>query len=68
MSEFKKGDEVQWNTPQGVTSGTVTREVTGQAHAGGHTAKASPDAPQYEVKSGKSGRKAVHKADALKKT
>lgn len=67
MSELKKGDAVEWNTPQGPTRGTVTRKVTGEAHAGGHTAKASPDEPQYEVKSDKSGRKALHKAGALRK-
>ncbi|WP_157272212.1 hypervirulence associated TUDOR domain-containing protein [Azohydromonas aeria] len=67
MSEFKKGDEVEWNTSQGTTRGTVTRKVTGEAHAGGHTAKASKDEPQYEVQSAKTGHKAIHKADALKK-
>lgn len=67
MSELKKGDEVAWNTPQGPTHGTVTRKLTGEAHAGGHTAKASREQPQYEVKSAKSGRKALHKAEALRK-
>ncbi|MDZ5461715.1 hypervirulence associated TUDOR domain-containing protein [Azohydromonas lata] len=67
MSELRKGDAVEWNTPQGPTHGSVTRKVTGQAHTGGHTAKASPQQPQYEVRSDKSGRKAVHKADALGK-
>lgn len=67
MSELKKGDAVEWNTPQGPTHGSVTRKVTGQAHAGGHTAKATPQQPRYEVKSDPSGRKAVHKADALRK-
>ena len=65
--EFKKGDEVKWDTPQGETKGEVTRKVTGEAHAGGHTAKASQDEPQYEVKSDKSGKKAIHKPDELKK-
>jgi hypothetical protein len=67
MTELKKGDEVSWNTSQGRTHGTVTRKVTGEAQASGHTAKASPDEPQFEVRSAKTGRKAIHKADALKK-
>lgn len=67
MTELKKGDGVSWNTSQGRTHGTVAREVTGEAQAGGHTAKASPDEPQFEVRSAKTGRKAIHKADALKK-
>ena len=64
---LKKGDPVEWKTPQGKTTGTVTKKVIGTATAGGHTAKASPAEPQYEVKSDKSGKTAIHKPDALKK-
>lgn len=67
MADFKKGDEVGWNTSQGRTHGTVTRKVTGEAQTGGHTAKALPAEPQFEVRSARTGRKAVHKAEALKK-
>lgn len=64
---LKKDDPVEWNTSQGKTTGTVTQKVTGTARAGGHTAKASPGEPQYEVKSDKTGKTAIHKPDALKK-
>lgn len=64
---LKKGDHVEWNTSQGKTAGTVTKKVTGTAKAGGHTAKASSGDPQYEVKSDKTGKTAIHKPDALKK-
>lgn len=64
---LKKGDPVEWNTSRGKTTGKVTRKVTGTAKAGGHTAKASSGEPQYEVKSDKSGKTAIHKPDALKK-
>ncbi|PLP96912.1 hypervirulence associated TUDOR domain-containing protein [Cupriavidus pauculus] len=67
MATLSKGDKVHWQTSQGPTAGTVTRKVTGTARAGGHVAKASPDDPQYEVKSAKSGKKAIYKAAALKK-
>ena len=67
MPTVSKGDKVQWQTSQGPTEGTVTRKVTGPAKAGGHVAKASPRDPQYEVKSSKSGKAAIHKASALKK-
>jgi hypothetical protein len=67
MKKLDPGDKVEWNTPQGKTSGTVTRKVTTAAKAGGHTAKASPAEPQYEVKSAKSGKAAIHKPDSLKK-
>jgi len=68
MPSLSKGDKVQWETSQGRTQGTVTRKVTGTAKAGGHTAKASPDHPEYEVKSDRSGKTAIHKPEALKKT
>ena len=64
---LKKGDHVEWNTSQGPTTGTVVREVTGRAHAGGHEAHASKDAPEYEVKSDKSGKTAIHKPEALRR-
>ena len=67
MATVSKGDKVKWETSQGPTEGTVTRKVTGTAKVGGHVAKASPRDPQYEVKSSKSGKSAIHKASALKK-
>ena len=65
---LKPGDHVSWNTSQGRTEGTVTRKVTGTAKAGGHTAKASASNPEYEVKSSKSGKTAIHKPGSLKKS
>jgi hypothetical protein len=68
MSTLKKGDKVEWETSQGKTNGTVTRKVTGEAKAGGHTAKASAKEPQFEVKSAKTGKTAIHKPESLHKT
>lgn len=65
---LQRGDHVEWATSQGPTHGTVTRKITGTAKAGGHTAKASAANPEYEVKSGKTGKTAIHKPGALKKT
>ena len=45
--------------------GTVEREITEDTQASGRTVRASEDDPQYEVRSDKSGRTAVHKPDAL---
>lgn len=64
---LKAGDKVKWDTPQGETSGEVVKKETGTTKAGGHTAKATKDDPQYRVKSDKSGKEAVHKPDELKK-
>ncbi|CBW75225.1 unnamed protein product [Mycetohabitans rhizoxinica HKI 454] len=67
MSTLSKGDKVQWQTSRGRTDGVVTRKVTGTAKAGRHVVKASARDPQYEVKSARTGKTAIHKADALKK-
>ncbi len=64
---LKAGDTVAWGTPQGETHGTVVKKETGTAKAGGHTAKASKEDPQFRVKSAKSGKEAIHKAAELKK-
>lgn len=66
-TEPKVGDEVSWSTSQGKTTGTVTRKVTGTAAVKGHTAKATKANPEFEVESSKTGKKAIHKAQALKK-
>ena len=64
---FKAGDHVTWDTPQGGTSGKVVKKETGTTKAGGHTAKATKEEPQYRVKSDKSGKEAVHRPEELKK-
>ena len=65
--DLKAGDKVAWNTSQGETKGEVVKKVTGRAKAGGHVAKASPDHPEYRVRSDKSGKDAIHKPEALRK-
>jgi hypothetical protein len=64
---LSKGDKVHWDTSQGETHGTVVAKVTGKAKAGGHTAKASKDEPQYRVKSSKTGKEAIHHPEELKR-
>jgi hypothetical protein len=63
--EFSKGDHVTWNSHGSRTEGTVKRKITKETEASGRTVKASPDEPQYEVESDKSGKTAVHKPGAL---
>jgi hypothetical protein len=45
--------------------GTVEQKITKETEAAGRTVKASPDEPQYKVKSDRTGREAVHKPGAL---
>ena len=65
--ELKRGGEVEWKTSQGTTHGTVEKKLTGRTHVKGHVVAASEEEPQYLVKSAKSGDRAAHKPDALKK-
>jgi hypothetical protein len=64
---LRKGDKVQWNTPQGTTHGTVEKQVTTETSVGGTTLQGSKEDPVYVVRSAKSGKPAGHKRGALKK-
>ena len=63
--DLSKGDHVTWNSHGNKVEGTVEREITKETEASGRTVKASKDEPQYEVKSDKTGKTAVHKPGAL---
>ena len=65
--DLQPGDKVRWGTSGGETHGTVEKKVTGTTRVKGHVAKATKDEPQFLVKSGKTGAKAIHKPDELKK-
>ena len=65
--EFKQGNKVEWNTPQGKTKGTVKKKLTERTDVGGQTVAASEDDPRYLVESEQSGKEATHKPDALSK-
>jgi hypothetical protein len=66
--ELEKGDRVSWNSHGGRAEGSVERTITADTEASGRTVRASEDDPQYEVRSDKSGRTAVHKPGALRRT
>jgi hypothetical protein len=65
--KLRKGDEVSWSSHGNETQGEVEREITERTEAAGRTVDASSEDPQYEVRSDKSGRTAVHKPGALRK-
>jgi hypothetical protein len=67
MSEFEKGDHVTWKSHGGTAEGEVEEEITEDTEAAGRTVRATPDDPQYRVRSEKSGRDAVHRPGALTK-
>lgn len=67
MTDVKKGDKVTWKTSQGKTEGRVVEKQTSDTKIKGHPVKASKDDPQIIVESDKSGKRAAHKPEALKK-
>ena len=64
--EPKAGDKVAWDSSGGHSVGKVVKKVTAPMKIKGHEVAASPDNPEYLVKSDKGG-VAAHKASALKK-
>lgn len=65
--DLKPGDHVAWNTSQGETEGVVEKKQTSPTKIKGHKVAASKDHPEFIVRSDKTGAKAAHKAEALKK-
>ncbi|KAK4937468.1 hypothetical protein LTR10_021920 [Elasticomyces elasticus] len=61
----KKGQNVHWKSPQGFTDGTVVEVLKAGKEVDGKQVKASKDDPRIVVKSSKSGKIAVHKADSV---
>lgn len=64
---FKIGDHVSWNSEAGRVSGHITRVVTSEIQFKGYTVHASPEVPQYEIKSDTTDHIAMHKGSALTK-
>lgn len=66
-TQFKVGDHVSWNSEAGRVSGTIIKVHTADFDYKGHRRRASPDDPQYEIKSDKTDHIAAHKGRALTK-
>lgn len=66
MADLKKGDTVTWQSHGGTAHGTVEKKQTSPTTIKGHKVAASPDNPEYIVRSDNGG-KAAHKRAALKK-
>lgn len=64
---LKAGDAVKWDHSQGTTTGKVVRKLTRSTQIKGHKVAASPDNPEYLVESGKSGARAAHRPQELRK-
>jgi hypothetical protein len=64
--DLKSGDKVSWKSHGGEAHGRVVRKQTTRTHIKGHEVAASEAQPQLIVETG-SGKRAAHKASALKR-
>lgn len=64
---FKAGDAVAWDHSQGSSRGKVVKKLTSETHIRGHKVAASPDSPEYLVESDKTGARAAHRPQELRK-
>ncbi len=68
MSEnLKAGDDVSWKSQGKTIEGKVVKKLTKETDIKGHHVAASPENPEYLVKSDKTGAEAAHKPKSLKK-
>lgn len=65
IHRFKVGDHVGWNSEAGRVSGHIVGIYDHDFDWKGYTHHASPDDPQYEIRSDKTEHLAVHKGTAL---
>ncbi|HEU5432456.1 MAG TPA: DUF2945 domain-containing protein [Thermomicrobiales bacterium] len=66
-TRFEVGDHVRWNSEAGRVSGRIIKVHTADFDDKGYTHHATPDDPQYEIKSDKTDHVAAHKGSALRK-
>jgi hypothetical protein len=63
---FKVGDHVGWNSEAGQVSGVIIAVRTADFDYKGYVHRASPEAPQYLIKSDRTDHVAAHKGSALR--
>lgn len=66
-TKYSVGDHVSWNSAAGHVSGEIIKVHTADFDYKGHTRRASPEEPQYEIQSDKTDHVAAHKEDTLRK-
>jgi hypothetical protein len=66
-NHLQVGDHVRWNSEAGEVTGHIIRVHTADFEFKGYTHHATPDEPQYEIKSDKTDHIAAHKESALHK-
>jgi hypothetical protein len=66
MKAPKAGDKVSWNSSGGEAHGKVVKKVTSPTRIKTHKVAASKENPEFIVET-EDGKRAAHKAGALKK-
>jgi len=64
---FIPGDHVGWNSEAGNVSGRIVKVHRQDTEFKGYTHHASPEEPQYEIKSDRTDHVAMHRGAALHK-
>ena len=62
----RKGEKVSWSSHGGTAHGVVEKKLTARTRIKGHEVAASPENPEYLVRTDE-GKTAAHKASALTK-
>ncbi|WP_413163891.1 HVA1 family protein [Capilliphycus salinus ALCB114379] len=65
--KFNKGDQVEWKTGNGTTTGTIETQITKPTEIDGNHVAASENEPRYLVKNDNTGHVTGHKPETLKK-
>lgn len=65
QTPFQVGDHVRWNSEAGYVSGRIIKVHQADFDYKGHTHRASPGNPQYEIKSDKTDHVAAHRGGVL---
>lgn len=65
--QLKRGDRVEWNFRGRKVVGKIQRKLTARAEVNGQVAAASSEDPRYVVRSEKTGKEGVRRAEKLRK-
>jgi hypothetical protein len=66
VADLRKGTEVSWKSHGGTAEGKVVRKLTSPMTIKGHKVAATKENPEFLVETDE-GKRAAHKAKALKK-
>lgn len=64
---FRVGDHVSWNSEAGRVRGRIIEVVTGPIEFKGYRVHATPEEPQYKIKSDTTDHISMHKGAALRR-